>query len=265
MKVVYIFGLLLILGICSVDAKRKPKSDCSNSTSSSSSSSSSEDTSCPKERRARSLEFQISQISQLRKVLKNVTRMINHSTKDLEEAVISNCIRTGHKDIADSLQAIFANMMNCIHNKPMAVTSKDQYIHNLEGCSKEAMEKSYICLEDKTYFPGLILKLVKTIIETFYDNRGYIRGYLSACLPKMNTYTLQRKYDQCISDSFSMQNGYASKIPQSKAAFCKTYKPVSYCFINVIKENCGSISENSDKITEDHFNPLKQICYEKMP
>ncbi|KAJ8954731.1 hypothetical protein NQ318_011425 [Aromia moschata] len=180
----------------------------------------------------------------------------------LESTIVSNCKKNGHQQIANNLQNTYDNMKVCLNKKKIFIATKSEFLDNIDECSRDAVKQTKTCMsDDQKYFPEFILDLVKSVAGFMYDDRDIMKYDVAQCVQIFTDYSVRRSYIQCVTD-ISIQTGDSNQIPTSKASFCKTFIPASYCFTNTIKENCAR-TKNLDKFREDYINAMKVPCDKK--
>ncbi|KAJ8954730.1 hypothetical protein NQ318_011424 [Aromia moschata] len=182
--------------------------------------------------------------------------------KRLESTIVSNCKNNGHQQIADNLQNTYDDLKVCLKKKKVFVATKSEFLDNIDKCSRDAVMQTKTCMsDDRKYFPEFILDVVKSVAGFMYDDKDIITNDLAQCLNTFTDYSVRRSYSQCVTD-VSIRLVTQVKYQRQRPLFCKAFIPTSYCYTNIIKDNCIR-TKNLDKFREDYINAMKVPCDKK--
>nr|CAH7750407.1 unnamed protein product [Callosobruchus chinensis] len=148
----------------------------------------------------------------IREVATGTQKHIAH----IEFRVKSTCKENGHD--AEKLEKTLEECKACVQKKKIFVDTADDYINNMEKCSKHLIKQLEECLPEKVrYLPSFIFHLFESLIRLLYHDTIIIETEIHACLPKLKSEESVTKYNDCCNEVTSRIND----IPQSKAEFCR--------------------------------------------
>ncbi|KAG5887449.1 hypothetical protein JTB14_003300 [Gonioctena quinquepunctata] len=198
------------------------------------------------------------------KVLRRVARQAIRSVGgqllvQTEKTIISNCRANGHPEARSDLEESYSKLKQCVGKKQMFLITKEEFIANLEECSRDAIRKTENCLaDDQKHFPQFILDFAKSVVSFMYDDFQIIDLICQSCACSLQGADATRKYIKCLTDT-SQATHDTEKIPSLKKSFCDKVLPESRCFTEMIKDNCDDTA-NFRKFREDLMNSIEVPC-----
>ncbi|CAG9864915.1 unnamed protein product [Phyllotreta striolata] len=155
----------------------------------------------------------------------------------IKHNIITNCKENG-RDIAKDLEKSYEDLVNCINTTTLYTNKKLEYIQNLEECSKTAIQKAKSCLKkEHSYYPDILLKIVKSQISFVCDNYETIQNHLIPCIKTYEKQEVRTRLLNCFTDVNRTVKD-ASLIPPSIEVFCQKYVPSHNCFIDILENEC---------------------------
>ncbi|XP_072379371.1 uncharacterized protein [Diabrotica undecimpunctata] len=202
-----------------------------------------------------------------RSVLKRVVRstigqITTAYTEQLKTYIIANCVENGFADIEEDLRKIFTELEECVQTKKIYVHTKEEYLENVEECSKEPIKKVKGCLTKKQgYFPYFLLNMARKQVELVYKDREIITVYMAPCMNVFERSEVSYGYIKCLEDTSKKTNDSA-RIPNSIDQFCSRFLPALHCLTDIIDKECGQ--EPKVKLySEDHLRANEYPCQQK--
>uniref|UniRef100_A0A6P7G0E4 Hemicentin-1-like isoform X1 n=1 Tax=Diabrotica virgifera virgifera TaxID=50390 RepID=A0A6P7G0E4_DIAVI len=173
--------------------------------------------------------------------------------------IIANCLDNKSSDIEDDLRETFTELETCIQKRKMYVDTKEDYIKNIEDCSKDPIKKVKRCLtKQQSYYPDFILNGVKKQVELVYDDQDVITTYLSSCMKVFERPDVSYGYLKCVEEASTMPSGSLS-LPDTVEAFCSQFLPAARCLADVLDKECAQYPKMK-KYSKDYVRATEYPC-----
>ncbi|KAG5887448.1 hypothetical protein JTB14_003299 [Gonioctena quinquepunctata] len=196
----------------------------------------------------------------LRRVVRQtITNMRRDALELAEKIIVSNCKANGHPDVRSELEDTYNKLMHCVGEKKLFLNTKEEFIANLEECSKDAIRKTENCLaDDQKYFPEFILELAKSVVNLLYDDFQILKFDFPSCIRFLDSTDAARKFNKCLTDTAAATHE-TDELPSSRKSYCDKFLPATRCFSEMIKDNCDDTA-NFRKFREDYMNAMEVPC-----
>ncbi|XP_072377512.1 uncharacterized protein [Diabrotica undecimpunctata] len=192
-------------------------------------------------------------------VRSNFGQIPTANINEFKTFIIANCLANGFPGIDNDLRETFTELETCIQKRKIYKDTKEEYIKNIEDCSKDPIKKVKRCLtKQPSYYPDFLVNMVKKQVELLYDDRDIITTYVPLCMKVFKRTDVLNGYLKCVSEASKTTND-TGELPDSVEAFCSQFLPAARCLTNVFDKECAQYPKLM-KYSKDYVRAIEYPC-----